>query len=381
MQKKKRKHRRRKRNGNAGKASVRMLAVFLMVLLAVLVAIAVLLGAAYLWMDYRGQKALLQKQESSEMQGAMQQQGQELEAVSVSANEVPEQEQEVLEAGMIRYQGETYRYRENTMTFLCMGIDRRGEVKASKNLFKGGQADAMFLLVLNPDQEQISVIGVNRDTMTEVSVYEEHGLYAGDEVMQLALAHAYGDGLEKSCENTVKAVSRLFYDLPIHGYCALNMSVIEQVNDAVGGVEVTIPESLNGYQKGWTTGSRVHLMGKDASAFIMERKESVAQSASERLERQKQYLNAFVAQAKAAMKQDVTFPVKLYTQVAPYMVTDLTLDEVVYLAGQAVSYSFDQDHLHSMQGEVRMGEMFEEFYPDHQALYELILEVFYEKLS
>ena len=33
-----------------------------------------------------------------------------------------------------------------------------------------------------------------------------------------------------------------------------------------------------------------------------------------------------------------------------------------------------------MQGEVKMGEVFEEFYADETALYELILQVFYEEV-
>ena len=41
-----------------------------------------------------------------------------------------------------------------------------------------------------------------------------------------------------------EAVSELFYGLPIHGYCALSMNNIADLNDAVGGVTVTVPEEL-----------------------------------------------------------------------------------------------------------------------------------------
>jgi hypothetical protein len=34
-----------------------------------------------------------------------------------------------------------------------------------------------------------------------------------------------------------------------------------------------------------------------------------------------------------------------------------------------------------MEGETVMGEEFEEFYPDEDALYEMILDVFYEKVE
>ena len=57
-------------------------------------------------------------------------------------------------------------------------------------------------------------------------------------------------------------MSNLVYGLPIHGYCALNMSVISTINDAVGGVDVTIPASLEGMEGGWTEGEQVHLEGE-----------------------------------------------------------------------------------------------------------------------
>lgn len=139
--------------------------------------------------------------------------------------------------------------------------------------------------------------------MTEISTFDRNGLYAGKETAQLALAHAYGDGLEKSCENTVEAVSKLFYGLPVHGYCALNMSAISLLNDAVGGVDVVIPESGAGIMKDWKTGEQVHLDGKHAYTFIQYRDMALPRSAQARLERQKLYLDAFIRQAKTAMKR------------------------------------------------------------------------------
>ncbi|HJC57637.1 MAG TPA: LCP family protein [Candidatus Eisenbergiella intestinipullorum] len=352
--------RRKRRRSLIGKIGIALL-----VLLTTVLLLALLAAAAVLWMNAHGRSSLLKRQE--ERPDQMEQMAEE-----ETSSGLPD--------GAIRYNGKAYLYKENILTFLCMGIDRKGEVEASEDLFQGGQADSLFLAVLDQDEKKISIIGINRDTMTEINVYDANGLYAGKEVAQIALAHAYGDGLEESCENTVEAVSNLFYGLPIHGYCALNMSVISTINDAVGGVDVTIPASLAGKGDGWTEGERVHLMGEDAYTFIHDRDTSVARSAEERLERQKQYLNAFVAQAKSAMRSDMTLPLKLYTQVTPYMVTDVTADEAVYLAGQALSYSFSPEDIYSMEGHVEMGDTFEEFYQDDTALYEMILEIFYEEL-
>ena len=98
---------------------------------------------------------------------------------------------------------------------------------------------------MNPHNKTVSIITVNRNTMAPVDVYDEDGIYMGQYVKQITLQHGYGDGKELSCERTVTAVSRLFHNLPINGYVAINMDAIPALNDAVGGVPVTVLASMN----------------------------------------------------------------------------------------------------------------------------------------
>ena len=366
---KSRKRRKRHRSGrnrkpNRSRTLGKRLAFAALIAAGVLLFLLLAGVCAYAWMEYAGRAELKKKQEALP-------EGMILEETS-AAEELPEdaEGQEPLKDGMLRYQGKTYAYKEDVMTFLCMGIDKSGEAKASEDLHRGGQADALFLAVMDPGEKKISVIGVNRDTMAELFVYDEEGNYLGREIGQIALQHAYGDGMEESCERTVEAVSNLFYGIPIHGYFAMNMDVIIPLNDAVGGVDVVIGDG----------DEKVHLEGQEAYSFVRNRDMYAPHSAEQRLKRQKQYLEAFARQAKKAVAQDLTLPAKLYTEILPYMVTDISASEAVYLATQAVSYTFGQDDLYSLQGEIRMGEQFEEFYPDETALYELILQVFYEEV-
>ena len=366
---KSRKRRKRHRSGrnrkpNRSRTLGKRLAFAALIAAGVLLFLLLAGVCAYAWMEYAGRAELKKKQEALP-------EGMILEETS-AAEELPEdaEGQEPLKDGMLRYQGKTYAYKEDVMTFLCMGIDKSGEAKASEDLHRGGQADALFLAVMDPGEKKISVIGVNRDTMAELFVYDEEGNYLGREIGQIALQHAYGDGMEESCERTVEAVSNLFYGIPIHGYFAMNMDVIIPLNDAVGGVDVVIGDG----------DEKVHLEGQEAYSFVRNRDMYAPHSAEQRLKRQKQYLEAFARQAKKAVAQDLTLPAKLYTEILPYMVTDISASEAVYLATQAVSYTFGQDDLYSLQGEIRMGEQFEEFYPDETALYELILRIFYEEI-
>ena len=63
------------------------------------------------------------------------------------------------------------------------------------------------------------------------------------------------------------------------------------------------------------------------------------------------------------------------------MVTNVSLDEATYLASILKDYRFSEEDLYTMAGETVMGEQFEEFYPDETALYEMILEIFYEEVE
>lgn len=280
--------------------------------------------------------------------------------------------------GDVRYQGVHYRYNEDVLTFLFLGIDKLTEVKPVESGIDGGQSDAIFLLVLNPRSMEAAIIAVPRDTMTDIDVYGRQGNYIGTATAQITLQHGYGDGAELSCERSREAVSKLFYNLPIHGYCAVNMGAIPLLNDAVGGVEVQALEDVV-YTK-IKEGDMVHLEGMEAYDYLHNRDPDSEGSNDRRFQRQKQYLTAYAAAAMEAVKKDITLPVTLYNTLSRYMVTDITINEVSYLAVQAAGYHFDSGNIYSLAGETVMGEQFEEFYVDETALYELILKVFYEEI-
>ncbi len=289
----------------------------------------------------------------------------------------PEETEDDWQEGDVRYQGSIYRYNDDILTFLFLGIDNKGEVVVKEPGINGGQSDAIFLLVLNPDTKEGTVIGINRDTMADVDVYTNTGSFFGTQKKHLTLQYAYGDGAELSCERSRDAVSRLFYDLPIHGYCAINMGAIPLINDAVGGVEVEVLEDVWKFKEG----DKVLLKGDQSYHYLHDRDTKSFNSAGRRLERQKQYLRAYAVAAVEATKKDITLPVKLYGTLSKYMVTDVTVDEVSYLAPRILDYSFSPDRFYSLAGETVDGGILDEFYVDEKALYELILNVFYEKVT
>lgn len=286
-----------------------------------------------------------------------------------------------LEEGQILAEGAVYEYNEDIMTFLCMGVDSRSGIEKEKTPGKAGQADAILMVVVNPRAEEINVIAINRDTMTNIEIYDTAGMYLEEEKGQITLQYAYGDGREKSCQLMEQSISELFYGIPIHGYGALDMQSIATLNDAVGGVDVTVLEDMTKFKWNWTKGAQVHLSGEDALLYIQRRDVSYLGTNLGRVERQKQYLTAYAEQLKKKIKEDVTFPVTLLGQIQKHMVTSLTVQEITFLADTLLGYDFSVDNIISIPGESRMGEKHEEFYIDDAALKQIVIDVFYDKVE
>lgn len=302
-------------------------------------------------------------------------------AAQAEADPVTKEEKSEWQEGWVKYQGTVYAYNEDIMTFLIMGIDKNSDVKEEAEGTNGGQADALFLAVMNPHDKTIRVVGINRNTMTDIDIYNETGAYVTTTKAQIAVQHGFGNGMAESCEYQKKAVRNLFYGLPIHGYAAVHMSAIPTINDAVGGVDVTVLQDLTKVDKTLKAGADVHLMGKSSYWYVKYRDITEFASADMRLERQKQYLGAFIQKAKSAAKSNPSVVLDLYRALSSQMVTDISLEEAAYLASVLADYHFDENSFYMMKGETVMGEQFEEFYADETALYEMILDVFYEEVE
>ena len=262
-----------------------------------------------------------------------------------------------------------------------MGIDHRGELVDADEVtdyLKGGQADALILMVVNHKTKKVNLINVNRNAMAEMDVYNKDGELIDTEVKQICLAHGYGT------ERQVEAVSELFNFLQINGYYSLELNGVAELNDYVGGVEVevleNIPKGSDELKNG--KGKTITLMGEDAMRYVQYRDVKSFNSVESRMARQKQYISAMFAKILDKTKEDATFPVKLMDVLRDYTVTDLDSSKISYLATTCLNYEFDTENIYTLSGEtVENEEGYEEFYVDEDSLKDLIFELFYEKIE
>ena len=270
------------------------------------------------------------------------------------------------------YKGKTYQYNKNVTNILFMGVDKR-ELEETEVLGTGGQADVIVLIAVDTKTGKISMINISRDTMTDVTVYSANGGYVGSETQQICLSYAYGDGKEKSCENTVNSVKRLFYNIPIKTYLALDLDGIAAVNDSVGGVDVTSPETIDTFVKG----QNYHLEGKLAESFVRSRNHESADANTLRMQRQQVYVTQFMNKVISATKENITTPVDLFNASSPYTCTNLNPSRVLYLSESIVMSNGMSVEMSTVPGEAKMGETYAEYYVNESEFYELFLSVFY----
>lgn len=274
----------------------------------------------------------------------------------------------------IERNGVKYFPRQDITVMLIMGIDEVGPVKDSGSYNNTGEADMIALAVFDETNEQMDILYINRDTMVDMPVLGIGGKPAGTANRQIAVSHTYGSGLEDSCENTKKTVSDLLYGLPINYYVAMNMDAIPILNDAVGGVTVTVVDDFSDVNPNILMGQTT-LMGQDALDYVQERRGVGDQKNTSRMERQKEYMKNFLSAFKSKTSASDMFVLNTYEQVSDYIVTDLVANSMSSIWNKYADYQLDE--VVTLQGENTLENGHYAFILDEAALDALILKMFY----
>ena len=271
--------------------------------------------------------------------------------------------------------GIAYFPRQDITLILALGLGIDGPVVSSGYYRNSSEADAVMLLILDETDKSYSVLCLNRDTMVEMPILGLGGKAAGSTVAQLALAYTYGDGLADSCENAKKTVSNLLGGISIDYYLAMSMDAIAIINDAVGGVTVTVTDDFSQVDASIPMGE-VTLSGQQALAYVQSRMNVGNQLNISRMERQKAYMNGLVAAVDYKMETEGEgFALKVYEEAASCMVTDLSGNALTGLMSRCKDYTLKE--IVSPEGENVRGSDYYEFHVDEEALEALVLRLLY----
>ncbi len=278
----------------------------------------------------------------------------------------------------VEYEGKTYSYNDHLSNYLFMGIDSTEEVSEMESQQDAGQADSIYVVSLDRATEQVQVLSIPRDTITEIEVFNPSGISLGMTDNHINLQYAYGDGKEESCELMKTAVSNLLHGLPIQGYYSMNISGISEIGKLVGDVEIVVPDdSLEEYDPYFKEGATVVINGDNVEEFLRYRDSGKSQSALVRQQRQKTYLKALVPKLQEKTQTDSSFVGDLLDDIQPYTVTNMGNDVFVKLLNAAGNSTLETQ---TVPGEGVEGQYYDEYHVDDDALYKLVLSMFYNKL-
>ncbi|SDQ14291.1 cell envelope-related function transcriptional attenuator common domain-containing protein [Carnobacterium viridans] len=138
--------------------------------------------------------------------------------------------------------------KKDPFSILMLGVDT-GDLGRTEQ----GRSDTMMVMTVNPTTNKATMVSIPRDTRTEII---GHG--TTDKVN-----HAYAFGGTAMSVNTVQSM----LDIPIDYYVEVNMKGLQDIVDAVGGVQVTSPLTFTYEGYNFTEGESTSLDGKTALAY------------------------------------------------------------------------------------------------------------------
>lgn len=277
----------------------------------------------------------------------------------------------------IEYEEKSYVHSSrNYENLLLIGVDTEDIESSSVSLRSGGQADFVLLLSFDRSADRIAAIQLDRDTITEIQTYGTFGNPMGGQEMQLCLAYAFGSSPEMGCENTARAVSDLLGGIAVDNYIAMDMNGMAALNDALGGVTVTLEDDLSDRDPAMTKGTTLTLRGEQAEIFLRSRRDVGDGTNRSRMDRQAQFMQAAVEVIRDKTTQDAAYAGKLFEQMKEHLFTNVSSGWLANLAMNTSGYGYEG--IMSPTGSHSIGEDgFMEFHLDENALEAFLIENFF----
>lgn len=197
--------------------------------------------------------------------------------------------------------------KSEAFSILMLGVDS-GEFGRTEQ----GRSDTIMVMTVNPKKNESKIVSIPRDTYTEI---------VGKGTMD-KINHAYAFGGTAMSMNTVQNL----LNIPLDHYIEVNMQGIQDIVDAVGGVQITSPLTFTANSYNFVKGETKLLNGSEALAYSRMRYED-PEGDYGRQGRQRQVLEAIIK--KAASFSTITNYKPLLTTLENNMQTDLNFDDML----------------------------------------------------
>lgn len=244
------------------------------------------------------------------------------------------------------------------VNILLIGIDVT--LNDKRQVLPFARSDALILVSLDPERNQISALSIPRDTRAQIPGRGETKINA---------AYAYGGP-----RLTIKTVQQLLLGVPIHYYVKLGAESFARIIDAIGGVEIDVEKDMK-YTDQWgdlyidlKIGRQV-LDGQRAMHYIQFRHDDFGDIG--RIGRQQKMLMALFQKVKSPAT--VLHAPQLLRAFAENTQTNLSMKEMITLGTFGLRLSSTDIHTAMLPGRISP----EYWEPDLPKIPQLVAELFY----
>lgn len=192
--------------------------------------------------------------------------------------------------------------KKDPISILLMGVDERAGDK--------GRTDTLIMVTVNPNTNSMHMLSIPRDTRVEIV----------GKGLQDKINHAYAYGGVDMTINTVEH----FLDVPVDYYVKVNMEGLEQIVDALGGVQVNNTFAFSYEGASFAEGPQT-LNGEQALKYARMRYDDPRGDFG-RQDRQKQVIQGIID--KGASFSSVTKVDDILGALGNNVTTDISFDEM-----------------------------------------------------
>lgn len=208
---------------------------------------------------------------------------------------------------------------DKAQNILLLGSDTRGEISDEIDEVTGTRADAIMVVHIPAERDQVDVMSIMRDNWVPIDGH-------GHAKINAALAYGGVPLMVSTVEH--------FIDARIDHVAVIDFEGFEDLTDALGGVTVTSDHAFSAGDYEFSKGPQL-LGGEEALAFVRERK-SFSDGDYQRARNQQAYMKGVVD--RVLSRDTLTNPKKISDvvgSISPFMTVNEELDSS-FLAGLGV---------------------------------------------
>lgn len=267
---------------------------------------------------------------------------------------------------------------DSVRVYMLAGTDAGGEDWGEG--LNGDMADFIALLVIDNTTEKYGFYQIDRNSMLEIEIPDADGNYNGSFYNeQICTAHWYGKTYEERHQKLADAVADLMGGLDCDGYYVVNMKDIGRINDAIGGVDVTVQTDMTDIDPAFTEGATVHLTGDQAEKYVRSRMSLKDDTNASRMDRHTQYMQGSYDAVMAQLREDPNYINALNSELNDIIDTDTGNKALSVIAKSLLEY--ENAGILRFTGDTKTNDTFgdgkshEEFYMDQKSVIELLGKV------